>query len=82
MVLVVGNVAFLGRNCAPALDYRDPNVNRPRDEMSELAARLAEHQRQEIAALERSVAIYRGLADKYERKLAETRAIHERSERE
>ncbi|WP_418041089.1 hypothetical protein [Paenibacillus xylanilyticus] len=37
--------------------------------MSELAARLAAHQRQEIAALERSVMIYRGLADKYERRL-------------
>jgi len=50
--------------------------------MSELAARLAEHQRQEIAALERSVAVYRGLAEKYERRLAEARAIYERSERE
>lgn len=37
--------------------------------MSELAARLAKHQRLEIAALEQSVMIYRGLADEYERKL-------------
>ncbi|MDQ0168728.1 hypothetical protein J2T19_000165 [Paenibacillus tundrae] len=36
---------------------------------SELSARLAAHQRQEIAALERSVMVYRGLADKYERRL-------------
>ncbi|WP_339306854.1 hypothetical protein [Paenibacillus sp. FSL R5-0519] len=45
--------------------------------MSELAARLAAHQRQEIAALERSVAIYRGLADKYERKLADAKQLYE-----
>lgn len=45
--------------------------------MSELAARLAEHQRQEIAALERSVAIYRGLADKYERRLADAKQLYE-----
>lgn len=50
--------------------------------MSELAARLVAHQRQEIAALERSVMIYRGLADKYERRLTEARALYERSERE
>lgn len=45
--------------------------------MSELAARLAEHQRKEIAALERSVAIYRGLADKYERKLNDAKQLYE-----
>lgn len=50
--------------------------------MSELAARLAKHQRLEIAALEQSVMIYRGLADEYERRLAEARALYERSERE
>lgn len=49
--------------------------------MNELAARLTTHQRLEIAALERSVAIYRGLAEEYERKLAEARAIYEGSER-
>lgn len=37
--------------------------------MNELAARLAAHQRQEIASLERAVEVHRGLADKYERKL-------------
>ncbi len=37
--------------------------------MSELSERLAAHQRQEIASLERAVAVHRGLADKYERKL-------------
>lgn len=82
MVLVVGNVAFLGRNSAPARNYRDHNVNCLRDQMSELAARLAAYQRREIASLERSAMIYRGLADEYEQRLAEARAIYERSERE
>ncbi|WP_186331530.1 hypothetical protein [Paenibacillus xylanexedens] len=50
--------------------------------MSELAARLAAHQRQEIASLERAVEVHRGLADKYERRLEELREIYERSERE
>lgn len=47
-----------------------------------LTARYREYQRIEIANLERSVAIFRGLAEKYERKLAEVRAANERSERE
>ncbi len=44
---------------------------------SELSARLAEHQRQEIAALERSVMVYRGLAEKYERRLANAKQLYE-----
>lgn len=47
-----------------------------------LTDRYREHLRMEIANLERSVAVFRGLADKYERKLAEARAAYERGERE
>lgn len=42
--------------------------------MTRELARLAQAQRQEVAAYERSVAVFSGLAADYERKLTEARA--------
>ena len=46
----------------------------------DLRDRLAEFQREEIASLEHSVDVYRGLLADYERKLAEARERLKRAE--